>query len=249
MAKDRAAQRRPSGGAVALTVTAALSFALAVGYFLVLWPSGAQPSAASERTAASEERVAAPKPLRGLQRLVIFGHSMPEGGGASDPSLGYAELAAEQSGLDLVNLSEGGTVAATSANTMEAAPTVGPHDAVVIHTGMNDIFRKGDDAAEQGRPAIQRLLEGTAGAKHRVLVLECQPNSWLDTPPAVDLQTAYDAWNEMLREEAALADGVEVLDTCEAWDPAEFTDPPKYHPSDVGHAAIAAAIAELLTQP
>jgi lysophospholipase L1-like esterase len=246
--KHRAPRRRPSAGAVALTTTVALSFALVVGYFLVLWPSGAQPSAASEPSAARHEP-AAPKPLRGLQRLVIFGHSMPEGGGASDVAHGYAELTAEATGLQLVNLSEGGTVASTAANTMASSAAVGPHDAVVIHTGMNDIFRRRDDAADLGREAIERLLAGTAEAKHRVLVLECQPDSWLDTPPAVDLQAAYDAWNQMIREEAVAWPGVELLDTCAEWDPKQFTDPPKYHPNDEGHALIAAALTALLTRP
>ena len=246
MSNDRAARQRLSNGAVALTMTVALSFALAVGYFLLIWPSGQQPSAASETIAAED---VAPKPLRGLQRIVVFGHSMPEGGGASDASLGYAEVSAEATGLLLVNLSEGGTVASTAANTLDTTPAVGMHDAVVIHTGMNDIFRRGDDAAALGRDAVERLLAGTVDAKRQVLVLECQPDSWLDTPPAVDRQAAYDAWNAMLVEEAAELGDVKVLDTCSDWDPTQFTDTPKYHPNDEGHALIAAAITDLLMRP
>jgi lysophospholipase L1-like esterase len=185
-------------------------------------------------------------PIPGLDRLVVYGHSMPSGGGASDAAHGYAVLTARSTGLKLINRSEGGTIASTAANTMDTFPAALPEDVVVIHTGMNDIFRQGDEAVDVGREAIQRLLEGTADADRRVVVLECQPASWLDTPPGVDLQAAYDAWNEMLTEEAAAWDDVDVLDTCATWDPEEYTDPHKYHPNDDGHALIAAELDALL---
>jgi lysophospholipase L1-like esterase len=117
---------------------------------------------------------------------------------------------------------------------------------VLIHTGMNDIFREGEGAVEVGREAIQRILYATARAKQRVIVLECQPADWMDTPPAQDLQAAYDAWNTMLREEAGGQPGVGVLDTCESWDPTLYTDSPQYHPNDDGHALIAEELNELL---
>jgi hypothetical protein len=68
----------------------------------------------------------------------------------------------------------------------------------------------------------------------------------LDTPPAVELQAPYDAWNAMLREEAAAVPGVKVLETCAEWDPESYTDPPKYHPNDDGHALLADELVELL---
>ena len=230
-----------------LIVTAAILFAM-VGCFVALWPSGPPASAASQTTRPSDEPSKAEPPLRDFDRLVVYGHSMPEGGGASDEMHGYAVLTAEATGLELVNRAEGGTVASTAANTMAASPSAGPRDAVVIHTGMNDIFRRGDDAVAQGREAIQQLLAGTADAGRRVLILECQPSSWLDTPPHRDLQAPYDAWNAMLVEEAGAWPDVDVLDTCARWDPLQYTDPPKYHPSDEGHALIAAELDALLRQ-
>jgi lysophospholipase L1-like esterase len=226
-------------------MTGAALFAM-VGAVLALWPPDPPATAASQTISPPVEPSTAPAPLRGFERLVIYGHSMPVGGGASDPALGYAEVAAELAGLELVNRADGGTVASTSANTMAASPSAGPRDAVVIHTGMNDIFRRGDDAVAMGRGAIERLLAGTAGAKQRVVILECQPPSWQHTPPGRDLQNAYDAWNDMLRDEASRAGGVHVLDTCSAWVPESFTDAPKYHPNDEGHALIAEELVDLL---
>ncbi len=243
MPKHRAAGRTK---APLVTLGTAAVLFLLVGGFVALWPSGPPPSAASESIRRSEPVPDAVQRVPGLRRLVVYGHSMPFGGGASDVSLGYAQVASELTGLKLVNHAEGGTNAASAASTMAASPAAGRRDAVVIHTGMNDIFRRGDDAASLGREAVQRLLAGAAGAGRRILVLECQPASWFDTPPQQDLQSAYDSWNVMLREEATAAGDVDVLDTCERWDPLQFTDPPKYHPNDEGHALIAGEINAVL---
>ena len=244
MVKHRAERKRHAP--IAMVMTALVAVAL-VGYLLVFWPFGAPPTAASETLGASDRQaVKTETRIRGLKRLVVYGHSMPDGGGASDVRLGYAEVAEDLTKLKLDNRSVGGTIASTTANTVAEYPAAGPRDAVVIHTGMNDIFREGEGAVELGRAAIQRILYATAKAKQRVLVLECQPSDWMDTPPAQDLQTAYDAWNTMLREEASGQPGVNVLDTCESWDPAAYTDSPQYHPNDDGHALIAEELNELL---
>lgn len=244
MPKHRADQRTSVPPRVFILATATVTLVL-VGAFLTLWLTGPTPSAASEALRPAS-RPAAVEPVPGLSRIIFYGHSMPAGGGASSVSLGYARLAAQETGLRLVNRSEGGTSAVAAADIMESYPAAGPRDAVVIHTGMNDIFRKGDAAATVGRVGIERLLSGTANAGRRILVLECQPSDWMDTPPHQDLQAAYDAWNVMLRDEADVWPNVELLDTCEQWDPLEYTSPPKYHPNDEGHALIADAINQLL---
>lgn len=244
MVKHRAERRRHAPIAIATAAIAAIAL---VGYLLVFWPFGAKPTAASETT-QRDDKVAerADGPIRGLDRLLVYGHSMPAGGGASDERLGYAEVAEDLTGLVLDNRSVGGASASMVANALAEYPAARPRDAVVIHVGMNDVFRQRENAVEAGRGAVQRLLYWTAAAKRRVLVLECQPSDWMDTPPRVDLQVAYDAWNTMLREEAAGQPGVDVLDTCESWDPLAYTDPPQYHPNDEGHALIAAELDALL---
>jgi lysophospholipase L1-like esterase len=229
-------------------MTAAAILFVMVGCFVALWPSGPLASAASGTTRSATGPDVAPLPLRGFDQLIVYGHSMPAGGGASDTDHGYAELAAEATGLELVNYAEGGSAASTAAATMAAAPVAGPRDVVVIHTGMNDIFRRGEEAVTEGRESIQQLLAGTAEAGRRVLVLECQPSSWLDTPPHRDLQAPYDAWNAMLVQEAGAWPDVDVLDTCARWEPLQFTDPPKYHPNDEGHALIAQELDTLLRE-
>ena len=231
MSSKHRAERRPRPH-LYLVLAAAAVFAV-VGSAVLLWPPGPEPTAAGNQVAALET------PLTDFDRIVFYGHSMPTGGGASDPSLGYAEVAAEATGLQLLNRAEGHTVSRTAADAMAAFPKAGPRDVVVIHTGMNDIFRRGAAAAVKGRESVRQLLSGTVGAKQRIVILECQPASWLGTPPAVDLQAPYEAWNQMLREEAAASPGVQVLDTCAEWDPEVYTDAPKYHPNDDGHALIA----------
>ena len=224
----------------------ALSAAV-VGGSVVLSQIASPPSGATAAVTVSSDESPAPQlSVPGIERLVVYGHSMPAGGGASDPSKGYAVLAAEALGLELVNHAVGGTGAANATKIMEAAPPAGPQDAVVLHTGMNDIFRRGDAAVARGRQAIRHFLAGTADAGRRVIVLECQPGSWQYTPPGRDLQSAYEAWNDMLREESAAWPDVDLLDVCEKWDPRRFTNVRRYHPNDVGHARMAAELAATL---
>ena len=243
MSKHRAARRRRAPRIAPLLSAAAV---IALGGTFAFWPPD---PAASEAISAADESTTAPSvaswPVRGLDRLVVYGHSMPIGGGASDPSNGYAEVAAEATGLQLLNRAEGRTVAGTAARAMGTFFKADPRDVVVIHTGLNDILRRGDDAAAMGRHAIARMLSRSAEAARRVLVLECQLASWEDTPPQRDLQSAYEAWNDMLVEEAG-ATGVEVLETCAEWDPQRFIDAGKFHPNDDGHALIAHELVALL---
>ena len=246
MSKHRAehrAERRPKPH-LYLVLAAALIFVLA-GSYVMLWPPGPEPTAAGGQLPSTGRPAIEQRPLKGAQRLVVYGHSMPIGGGASDSARAYPELAAEATELQLLNRAEGGTLAATAARTMAALPEPLPGDVVVIHTGMNDIFRRGDDAVAKGREAVQQMMARTSTAFRRVVVLECQPSSWMDTPPQVELQGPFDAWNAMIREEAAAA-GVDVLDSCAEWDPEDYTDVPKFHPNDDGHAFIAEELVALV---
>ena len=185
----------------------------------------------------------------GIARLVVYGHSIPAGRGASDEQLkGYATLAAEATGLELVNWAQGRTVAAAALRAVTASDPAGPGDAVVIHTGLNDIFRWGHDAVAKGRETIRQILQGTSAAGRRVLVLDCQPAAWPDKAPGEDVQTAYEEWNSMLREEAETWPDVEVLETCETWDTQRFTDDSGFHPNDKGHKRLAKRLADVLTK-
>ena len=259
MSKHRATQPRRAPRLAPLVSAIAV---VALGGSFAFWPpdpaasEGIGPdrgaSAAAPSRSPGEARLSPSgraASLRGVERLVVYGHSMPLGGGASDPGLGYAEVAAEATGLQLLNRAEGRTVAGTAARAMGTFFKADPRDVVVIHTGMNDILRRGDDAAVLGRAAIETMLARSAQAARRVLVLECRPASWDDTPPGRDQQTAYDAWNTMLRRTARAAGSVEVLGTCAGWDAARFIDDGEYHPNDDGHRLIAEELVALLTTP
>lgn len=227
---------------VAAIVLAVLAVVVVGG--VALWQSTQSSSAASEPEASSEDPGTAALRIPGLRRLVVAGHSMPLGGGASDESLGYTEVVAEVTGLKVVNLAEGRTTARDTADTIASAPAAGRHDAVVVHTGVNDIFRwRRGDPAVLGRDDVRRLLEESSSAGRQVVILECQPTSWLDTPPGIDLQASYDAWNAMLRQEAEAA-GADVLDTCAEWDPQQYAE--RFHPNDAGHSLIAQELVEVL---
>jgi lysophospholipase L1-like esterase len=219
-----------------------------IGSFFAIWTPGTPSTTASQVVVSPDDLLNAQAPLPGLERLVVYGHSMPTGGGASDVTSGYTWLAAEAAELQLINRAEGHTIAEDAAGAMDTSPDVGPGDVVLVHTGMNDIFRRGDQAAATGREAVERLLAGSADAERRVLVLECQPATWEGTPPQRDMQPAYEAWNAMLTEVAASTDGVELLDTCAEWDPDLNTNAPKYHPNDAGHSLMAEELVALLRE-
>ena len=252
LGKHAAAERQRPRMLTLVVAAVALSTLVAGGLlaFRLTAPTSSAARATGAVTVASDksaDKLAAVElSVPGIERLVVYGHSMPEGGGASEPSRSYAVLTAEALGVELVNRAVGGSGAANATKTMQAARPAGPNDAVVLHTGMNDIFRRGDAAVGRGRQAILSFLAGTADAGRRVIVLECQPGSWKYTPKGRNLQTAYDAWNDMLREEAAGSQDVRVLDTCAAWNPRRFTSLEKYHPNDEGHARMADELAALL---
>jgi lysophospholipase L1-like esterase len=185
----------------------------------------------------------------GIGRLVVYGHSIPAGRGASDEQeKGYPTLAAETTGLELVNWAEGRTVAAAALRAATASDSTGPGDAVVIHTGLNDIFRWGHDAVRRGRETIREILRRTSAAGRRVLVLDCQPAAWPEKAPGDDVQTAYEEWNSMLLDEAATWPDVEVLETCQTWDTQRFTDDSGFHPNDEGHKRLAKRLVDVLTK-
>lgn len=212
---------------------------VALGGAFAFWPpdpaaSESMSESMSRSMSATEGVAQALAPVPGLERLVVYGHSMPTGVGASDLALGYAEVAAEVTRLQLLNRAEGRTSAGAAARAMATFFKAGPEDAVVIHTGMNDILRRGDAAAAMGRKAIGAMLARTQGAGRTVLLLECQPPSWHDTPARRELQPAYETWNAMLRSEARRAPHVEVLDTCSTWVPEQFHDAGEFHPDDTG---------------
>jgi lysophospholipase L1-like esterase len=201
-------------------------------------------------TALSAHPARSKASVPGIERLVVYGHSIPAGRGASDEQQkGYAARAAETTGLELVNWAEGRTVAKAALRAVTASDPTGPGDAVVIHTGLNDIFRWGDDAvARGGRETIRRILRRTSGAGRRVLVLDCQPAAWPDKAPGGDVQTAYEEWNGMLLDEAATWPDVEVLKTCATWDTQRFTDESGFHPNDAGHKRLAKRLVDVLTK-
>lgn len=239
-----AARRTPVAQARHLVLSVALLTAL-VGCLVTIRQSATVPSARGASMILSDSGASRPAPAE-LHKLVVYGHSIPSGVGASRVSRGYAVLAAEATGLQLVNHAYGGTGTASAARIMTSAPPASPKDVVVVHTGLNELFRRGKQAIPDGRAAIRTMLTRSGDAGRRVLVLECQPSSWSHTPPARNLQAAYDAWNAMLRDVAAFWRDVDVLDTCATWNTDAYTDASHYHPNDAGHALLGRELAALL---
>lgn len=224
--------------------------AAVVGGAIVLGQAAAPPSSAGVKAVkvSSDEGPESGPSGPPLERMVVYGHSMPAGGGASAASQGYPALAAEELGVKLVNHADGGSGSTHAAVTLGRARPADARDAVVLHTGLNDIFRRGEAAVDRGRQAVRRFLAGTTGAGRRVIFTECQPGWWLHTPAERNLQPAYDAWNDMIREEAATAPRVDVIDICEIWDPRRFASFPDFHPNDEGHARMAAELVAVLSR-
>lgn len=201
-------------------------------------------------TALSAHPARSKASVPGIERLVVYGHSIPAGRGASDEQQkGYPTLAARTTGLELVNWADGRTVAAAALRAVTASDSAGPGDAVVVHTGLNDIFRWGHDAVAGGRETIRKILRRTSAAGRRVLVLDCQPAAWPEKAPGKDVQAAYEEWNSMLLEEASTWPDVEVLETCKTWDTQRFTDDSGFHPNDKGHKRLAKRLVDVLTKP
>lgn len=220
-----------------------------VGSAVVLGQAAAPPSSAGVKavTVSSDGVLESRESGPPLERIVVYGHSMPAGGGASADSKGYPVLAAAALGVKLVNHAVGGSGSTHAAATLGRARPADARDAVVLHTGLNDIFRRGGAAVDRGREAVQRFLAGTTEAGRRVIFTECQPGWWRRTPAGRNLQPAYDAWNDMIREEAAGAPRVEVIDICEIWNPRRFATFPDFHPNDEGHARMADELVAVLS--
>lgn len=239
--------RRTSKALRVLIASTTLTLIAGVTAVSLVWQPTQPSSPASAAILDDQKQLLARMDALGLRRLVVYGHSMPAGNGASDPSLGYVSLTAEATGMHLVDNSEGRATASVTAESAAVGPGVRRGDVAVIHTGVNDLFRRDENAVVAGREAVRALLTGTAAATRQVVILECQPVSWEDTLAGRELQPALELWNEMLREEAASA-GAEALDTCATWDPQVFTDPPQFHPNDDGHALIAEELVATLTE-
>ena len=220
-----------------------------VGGAVVLGQASAPPSSAGVKavTVSSDDGPESRPSPPALERLVVYGHSMPAGGGASADSRGTPCWPPTSSGSSWSTTPTGQRLD-HAALTLGRARRPDARDAVVLHTGLNDIFRRGEAAVDRGRLAIRRFLAGTAGAGRRVIFPECQPGWWQHTPAGRNLQPAYDAWNDMIREEAAAAPRVDVVDVCETWDPRRFASFPDFHPNDEGHARMAAALVAVLSR-
>ncbi|MFF8413269.1 SGNH/GDSL hydrolase family protein [Streptomyces omiyaensis] len=192
----------------------------------------------------------------GYRRYVALGDSQTEGVGDGDDRTGlrgWADRLAEHldrtgPGLRYANLAvRGRLAAAVRAEQLPAALALRPDLATVV-AGVNDLLRPGFDA-DGTAGHLEAVFEALTAQGARVVTLTF-PDVGRITPLARPLAPRVHALNERIRE-AAGRHGVTVAETAR---PEVVTDPrmwsaDRLHASPLGHARIAAAVAEALALP
>ncbi|MFG2499667.1 SGNH/GDSL hydrolase family protein [Streptomyces sp. NPDC048441] len=189
-------------------------------------------------------------------RYVAIGDSQTEGIGDGDESHGYrgwadrlAEILAEGNpGLGYANLAVRGRLTASiKAEQLAPALALAP-DLVTVMAGMNDLVRPGFDVAQVARDIEDMFIELTAaGARVATVTF---PDIGRISPLARRALPRVLELNARIRA-AADRHGVVVLDTF----PHRVTTDPRLwstdrlHASPVGHARIAAGMADALGIP
>jgi lysophospholipase L1-like esterase len=190
------------------------------------------------------------------QRYVALGDSQTEGLNDGDDRLGYrgwADRLAEMLGAGgpqfrYANLAVRGRLAGqVRAEQLEAALALQP-DLVTVMAGMNDLVRPGFDAA--GVIAdLEAMYAALAGSGARVVTFTF-PDVARIAPLVARLRPRLLDFNQRIRE-AADRHGVLLVDTF----PYEVTVDPRLwsadriHATPLGHARIAAAVADALALP
>ncbi|MFD1930022.1 SGNH/GDSL hydrolase family protein [Nonomuraea mangrovi] len=189
-------------------------------------------------------------------RYVAVGDSQTEGLNDGDEKTGYRgwadrlaeQLAAEEPRFRYANLAVRGRLAAQiRAEQTDAALAMEP-DLVTVMAGMNDLIRPGFDA-----PAVtaelEAMLDAFAASGARVVTFTF-PDVARVVPIARHLRPRVLDFNERVRA-AAHRHGALLVDT---FTHPVTTDPrlwsaDRLHVSPLGHARIAAAVAEVLELP
>ncbi|MEV7546133.1 SGNH/GDSL hydrolase family protein [Streptomyces sp. NPDC089915] len=189
-------------------------------------------------------------------RYVALGDSQTEGVGDGDDTVGlrgFADrlaehLAAAHPGLLYANLAVRGRLAGRiRAEQLGPALELRPDVATVV-AGVNDLLRPRFDAAEVAGE-LEEMFAALTAAGARVATATF-PDVGRIAPMARPLRPRVDELNARVRD-AAARHGVVVAETARA---AVATDPrlwstDRLHASPLGHARIAAALAEALAVP
>ncbi len=189
-------------------------------------------------------------------RYVALGDSQTEGMGDGNEARGYRgwadrlaeQLAAVDPDLRYANLAVRGRLAAqVRAGQLGPALELRP-DLATVMAGMNDLIRRGFNAAEVTGDLEQMFTALTAAGAHVVTVT--YPDISKIAPLARPLLPRVVDLNARIRDAAARR-GVTVIDTFPhaVTTDARMWSADRLHASPLGHARFAAAIAEALSLP
>ncbi len=185
--------------------------------------------------------------------VVVLGDSLAMGTGASDPRRAFAFLLylralAAHPGSEVTNFAIGGTTAADVARLEVPRLRHVPADVVLLCVGGNDVVER--TAAANFKRSANALIAGIAAAGGGApLVVVGMPDVAI-SPLFADRRAQTEALvrrdGAILRAAAAAA-GARYVDLAGPGaqarrDPARFLAGDEFHPSDAGHAAIAAAV-------
>ncbi|MEU2391781.1 SGNH/GDSL hydrolase family protein [Streptomyces sp. NPDC007369] len=196
------------------------------------------------------------EPYGRFERYVALGDSQTEGLGDGDDTTGlrgWADRLAEQlarhhPGLQYANLAVRGRLAGqVRAEQLAPALALRPDLATVV-AGVNDLLRPRFDA-DAAAGHLEAAFAALAAQGARVATVTF-PDVSLITPLARPLAPRVTALNHRIRE-AARRHGVAVAETADhpvVTDPRLWS-PDRLHASPLGHARIAAAVAQALALP
>lgn len=188
-------------------------------------------------------------------RLLVFGHSIAYGYGASSLGTSWAHLVSASSCRPLTNYGNGGDLSADTVNVIDHAGPYKAGDVAVIETGINDARLFGADADAVNRYWANisemlwtlRLPNGTPVP----VVLVADPGigaaGWGTYPPYDrGTQAVADQYASELHAVAAGWPAGTVVDVRGSWSDADISAD-LVHPDDAGHALIAGAVTAALS--
>jgi lysophospholipase L1-like esterase len=188
--------------------------------------------------------------------ITVLGDSLALGTGASDTSRGFAfdlyrSVEARHPGSEITNDAIGGSTAADVLRLQVGRLRERHADCIIVCVGGNDVAR-GIDAASFARSYDALLAAVRRTAPHAQIIVVGVPDvsiSPLFADHAAAIQLLAKADDRAARAAAAAA-GAHYVDlfavTRRLHDPATFLSADRFHPSDAGHAAIAAAVRPVL---
>ena len=205
-------------------------------------------SACATRPAPPARTVATLPPVA----ITVLGDSLAYGTGARDTSGGFAfrvyrTIERQRPGSEITNTAIGGSTAADVLRLQVARLSERPADLVLLCVGGNDVVRGTSPAAFGAtyRMLVEAIL---ARAPHASLVALGVPDISIsplfgDRPALVRALANAD---DRAARAAVRAAGGRYVDlfafTHRQRDPATFLSEDRFHPSDAGHAAIAALV-------